>query len=71
MSMKLKDIVAKSDKELHDLVADSRKAIAALAIDMRTKEVTGVKQIAAHKRIVARSLTVLRQRELTAQGENQ
>jgi ribosomal protein L29 len=69
--MKLKDIVAKTDNEIQTLVADSRKAIAALAIDMRTKEVTGVKQIAAHKRIIARSLTVLRQRELTAQGDNQ
>ena len=70
MNMKLKDIVAKTDTELQTLVADSRKAIAALAIEMRTKEVKGVKQIAAHKRIVARTLTVLRQRELTAQGDN-
>ena len=68
--MKLKDIITKSDKELQSLVADSHKAIASLVIDMRTKEVKGVKQIAAHKRTVARALTILRQRELTAQSAN-
>jgi len=73
--MKLKDIIVKSDKELQDLVTDSRKAIASLAVDMRTKEVTGVKQIASHRKAIARAKTVLHQRELSAmaesQGENQ
>lgn len=61
----LKTLTAKSDKELMDLISDSRQQLATLAIDMRTKQVPGVKQIAAHKRTIARCLTLLREREIS------
>jgi ribosomal protein L29 len=67
--MKLKQIVTQSNTELTTLVTDSRKSLATLAIDMRTKQVTGVKQIAGHKKTIARALTVLRQRELSPEGD--
>jgi large subunit ribosomal protein L29 len=62
--MKLADITSKTDKELTVLVAESRKQLADLAVEMRTKQVANVKQIRATRRTIARALTLLRQREL-------
>lgn len=62
--MKFAEITQKSDAELATLLADSRKQLAQLAIDSRTKQVANVKQIHAVKRTVARTLTLQRQRQI-------
>ena len=62
--MKFRDLTTKTDKELQELVISTKKQHAQLAIDMRTKQVTGVKQVAALKKTIARTLTLLREREL-------
>lgn len=63
--MRLAEITEKSDKELENLVLEQRQALAKHLIDMRTKKVPNIKQTAAIKRIIAQSLTIKRQRELS------
>jgi ribosomal protein L29 len=63
--MKFQDITKKTDKELTALLADTRKQLLQASMDMRTKQVKNVKQIAALKTTIARALTEQRQRELT------
>lgn len=62
--MKLNQITEKQAKELDLLIEDQRKALAGLIIDMRTKKVSNVKEIASVKRTIARALTIKRQREI-------
>lgn len=61
--MKLADIRTKSDKELQTLLTDSRKALADAAVDIRTKQVSNVKQIAGIKKTIARTITEQKERE--------
>ncbi len=68
--MKLSEIVQKTDKELTELVTEQRAKLSALAIEMRTKQVTNVKQISATKLVIARALTMLRERELVKLEQN-
>ena len=63
--MKLKDIVAKTDKELQDLVFDQQKKLAEVVVEMRTKQVTNVKQITGIKKTIARALTTQSERAIT------
>jgi ribosomal protein L29 len=62
--MKLVDITQKSDKELATLLADSRQELAQARVDMRSKQASNVKQIAAVRKRVARILTIQKNREL-------
>ncbi len=62
--MKQTEIMQKSDQELTALVIDTRKALAEAVIESQTKQITNVKQFAAHKRTIARALTIQRQRAL-------
>ena len=62
--MKLQDITKKTDQELTQFITDERKALAEAVIDSRTKEVKNVKSLAAHKKAIARALTISREREL-------
>ncbi|HSX15045.1 MAG TPA: 50S ribosomal protein L29 [Candidatus Saccharimonadales bacterium] len=62
--MKIADIATKNDKDLQVLVADSRKRIAELVIENRTKESKNVKAVLAARKQLARALTVARQRQL-------
>jgi ribosomal protein L29 len=64
--MKYSDITQKNDKELATMLADQRKQLAQARSDMRTKQVSNVKQIAALKTTIAQLLTAVRQRELEA-----
>jgi ribosomal protein L29 len=64
--MKLKDITAKTDQELAALIQSERDALAKAVIDSRTKEIKNVKTLAAHKKTIARALTIAREREITA-----
>ncbi len=63
--MKLAQIAEKSDKELDSLVSDQRQALASHAIEMRTKKISDVKRTAAIKKVIARALTIQRQRQLS------
>ena len=68
--MKFAEISQKTDTELQSLLADRRKEVGQARIDLRTKQVSNVKQIIAHKKIIARVLTIQRQRALTKEEAN-
>jgi ribosomal protein L29 len=67
--MKLSEITTKTDKELETLIRTEREALANAVIDSRTKEVKNVKIINAHKKTIARALTVARERAIAGQEE--
>jgi ribosomal protein L29 len=62
--MKLAEITKKTDQELAELITSERKALEQAVIDSRTKEVKHVKLLAAHKKTIARALTIQREREI-------
>lgn len=62
--IKIAEITNKSDKELADFIAAEQAALAAAIIESRTKEVKGVKILHAHKKTIARALTIRREREI-------
>jgi ribosomal protein L29 len=63
--MKLTEITNKTDQELAELIKTERDALAKAVIESRTKEVKNVKSLAAHKKTIARALTIAREREIT------
>lgn len=65
--MKTKDIISKSDLELATLIRTTREDIVKRYTELRTSQVSNVKQIHALKRTLARALTIARQREITAE----
>ena len=65
--MKLSDITKLSDQELTDLIKTERGQLLQTVIDSRTKEIHNVKTLAAHKKTVARALTIAREREIARQ----
>jgi ribosomal protein L29 len=69
--MKLQDITKKTDQELAELIRSERTALAQAVIDSRTKEVKGVKILAAHKKTIARALTIARERSLAQEEATQ
>lgn len=69
--MKLAEITAKTDAELATFVTAQQKQLADVVIEMRTKQVTNVKQIAAIKQSIARAKTILRERELSKLEQTQ
>jgi ribosomal protein L29 len=62
--IKLQEITKKTDQELDLFITEERAALAKAIIDSRTKEVKGVKILAAHKKNIARALTIAREREI-------
>ncbi|HVQ44732.1 MAG TPA: 50S ribosomal protein L29 [Candidatus Saccharimonadia bacterium] len=62
--IKLNEITKKTDQELNDFIVSERAALAQAIIDSRTKEVKGVKILAAHKKTIARALTLRRERAI-------
>ena len=58
--MKLRDITAKTDAELTELISGLRADLAKAAVDSRTKEIKDVKQIGRLKTAISRALTVAR-----------
>jgi len=69
--MKTKDIIAKSDRELETLIRTTREDIVKKYTELRTSQVSNVKQIHSLKQTLARSLTIARQREITKQESKQ
>ncbi len=65
--MKLIEIAKKSDQELTELIKSERTALASAVIDSRTKEVHNVKALTAHKKTIARALTIARERAIAKQ----
>jgi ribosomal protein L29 len=63
--MKLLEITKKTDQELAEFIKTERKALADAVIESRTKEVKNVKALTAHKKAIARALTIARERELS------
>ena len=63
--MKLAEMITKTDKELRDLVTETRKQLVTQLIDSRTKQVANVKAVGATKRQLAQALTIERQRQET------
>ena len=62
--IKISEITNKNDQELAQFIAAQQAALASAIIDSRTKEVKGVKILAAHKKTIARSLTIARERAI-------
>lgn len=62
--MKVRDIAAKSDKELAGFVTDAEAKLRTVIIESRTKESKNVKLILAARKDLARALTITRQRQL-------
>ncbi len=69
--MKILDITKKTDPELAELITAERKALAQAIIDSRTKEVKAVKTQAAHKKTIARALTIQHEREIARKEATQ
>lgn len=69
--MKLPEIIKKTDQELAELIIAERKALTQAIIDSRTKEIKGVKIQAAHKKTIARALTIQRERDIAKQEATQ
>jgi ribosomal protein L29 len=69
--MKLQDITKKTDQELAEFLISERKALATAVIDSRTKEIKQVKTQAAHKKTIARALTIQREREIAKEEATQ
>jgi ribosomal protein L29 len=65
--MKLIEIAKKTDQELTDLIKSERGALATAVIDSRTKEVHNVKAMTAHKKTIARALTIAHERAIAKQ----
>jgi ribosomal protein L29 len=68
--MKLVDITKKNEQELATVIADLRRDLAQAHVDLRTKEVKNVKQIAGIKKSLARALTIAREREITREEQS-
>lgn len=68
--MKIAKVVEKTDKELAQLIEDSRRELTEAAIDMRTKQIPNVKRIYGIRRTLAQALTIQRERKI-AQMEKQ
>ncbi len=62
--IKLAEITAKTDAELETFIASEQAALAQAIINSRTKEEKGVKILSAHKKTIARALTLRREREI-------
>ncbi len=62
--IKLLEITKKTDQELAEFITAERTALAKAIIDSRTKEVKGVKILHAHKKTIARALTIARERAI-------
>lgn len=68
--MKIADITKKNEQELVQLIADLRKELAEAHVDLHTKEVKNVKQIAGIRKSLARALTIAREREIAREEQS-
>ena len=69
-NLKVKDLQAKTEKELTDLINEQRTKLSQLMVDSRTKKISNVKEFSHLKKSIARALTLLRARELEKEQTN-
>jgi ribosomal protein L29 len=69
--MKLADITKLNDQELNDLIKSERSRLTQSVFDSRTKETHNVKALSAHKKTIARALTIARERDIAKQEATQ
>lgn len=62
--IKITEITKQTDQELAAFIVVEQAALAAAVIESRTKEVKGVKILSAHKKTIARALTIARERAI-------
>ena len=62
--IKLTEITKKTDQELADFISAEQAALAQAIVDSRTKETKNVKTQTAHKKTIARGLTIARERAI-------
>ncbi|MFH1938237.1 MAG: 50S ribosomal protein L29 [Patescibacteria group bacterium] len=58
--MKTKELTKKTEKELKDLLIESRHKLGRLKFDLASKKLKNVKQIKELRRDIARILTILK-----------
>ncbi|MBU1255550.1 50S ribosomal protein L29 [Patescibacteria group bacterium] len=58
--MKTKELTKKTEKELKDLLIESRHKLGRLKFDLSSKKLKNVKQIKELRRDIARILTILK-----------
>lgn len=66
--MKRKEVVSKNEKELIQLIQETRTKLQDLRIELRTKQASNVREIRGARKTLARALTTLRSKQLD-QGE--
>ena len=62
--MELKDLLKKSEKDLHKALAESREKLRALRFKDSANQLKNVREIRSTKKIVARILTLLNKKEV-------
>lgn len=62
--MKAVEIATKTDKEVETIIASTRDKLGELRIDYRTKKVADIKEIGRLKKVLARALTMQRERQI-------
>ena len=67
---RLKELRAANETELGAAIDNARKAIYQIRRERLSKPQTNVKETKAHRKEIARILTIRRQREIEAQGKN-
>lgn len=68
--MKIAEINQKTDKELQALLDESRKKLAEARLELRTKQVSNVKQVKALRKTIAQVLTVQSAKQATKEEAN-
>ncbi len=64
--MKVKEIVAKSEKELRDLLSEKREEFLNLNLDNKQNKLKNTRSIYNTRKEIARILTLIKERELLA-----
>lgn len=64
--MKVKEIVAKSEKELRDLLSEKREEFLSLNLDNKQNKLKNTRSIYNTRKEIARILTLIKEKELLA-----
>jgi large subunit ribosomal protein L29 len=62
--MKIKELGQKTEKELRDLLIESRQKLGQLKFDLSSKKLKNVREIRELKKDIARILTILKDRHV-------
>ena len=67
MKKNISEIISKSDKELKDLLKTKRDELYKINMDNKQNKLTNTRSIFNTRKEIARILTIIREKELTAQ----